>query len=226
MKVQEQALQMDPRAKLFLLVLVNVIAFTYEKPWVELTLILLLAVLQSLCGCGRSAIKWLAFFGILVAVQYVLLPELPKVLAVIMTIFTVFARKIFPCLMMGSLILQTTPVRYLIFALRKWKVPQSVIIPLAVTLRYFPAIGEEHRYIRDAMKLKEIQGVGKKMECTMIPLLVSAIQTSDELSAAAITRGIENPCPKTSVIDLRFHAQDFICLAVAAVMALYTIFAG
>ena len=226
MNIQNQSLQMDPRAKIFLLVLVNIIAFTYEKPWVELTVIVLLAVLQSLCGCSRSAVKWLIFFSILVAVQYFLLPVLPAVLAVIMTIFTVFARKIFPCLMMGSLIIQTTPVRYLIFALRKWKVPQSVIIPLAVTIRYFPAIGEEHRHIRDAMKLKQIQGIGKKIECTMIPLLVSAIQTSDELSAAAITRGIENPCTKTSVIDLRFHFQDYFCLVAAAVMAVYTIFAG
>ena len=226
MDVKENVLRMDPRAELILLLLVNIIAFTYDRRWVEILLIGLLAFLQIICGQKRSAVKWLAFFAVLVAVQYFLLPVLPKVLSVTLVILTVFARKIFPCMMVGGLIFQTVPVRYLIVALRKWNVPQNVIIPLAVTIRYFPAIKEEHRHIRDAMKLKQIHGLGKKIECSMIPLLVSAIQTSDELSAAAITRGIENPCPKTSVADLRFHALDYLCLGVAAVLAVYTVLIG
>lgn len=219
-------LRLDPRAELILLAIVNIIAFTFREPFVELTVILLSALLLTICGCGKSAFKWLVVFACLLLIQYFLLPIMPKVLAVMVTILTVFARKIFPCFMVGSMIIQTTPVRYFIGALRKWKVPQVIIIPLAVTLRYFPAIAEEHRHIRDAMKLKHIRGIGKKIECNMIPLLVSAIKTSDELSAAAITRGIENPCEKTSAVDLRFHFIDYFCIAVSSVIAVYTIFIG
>lgn len=226
MNAEKRVLQLDPRGKIFLLVLVNVIAFTYEEPWIELLTILSLAFLQILCGCSKTAVKWLILFGVLVMVQYFLLPVMPKFLAVIMTIFTVFLRKIFPCFMMGALIIKTSPVGHFIAALRTWKVPQNVIIPLAVTLRYFPAIGEEHKHIRDAMKLKEVHGLGKRIECSMIPLLVSAIQTSDELSAAAITRGIDNPCEKTSIIELKLHVQDYLCLLFAAVVAVYSVVCG
>ena len=216
-------LRLDPRAAILLLVIANVIAFTYRLPWIELVTICLLALLQLCCGCGKSAMRWLLFFGLLVAFQYFILPILPKILAVIFTILTVFARKIVPCLMMGSLIIQTIPVRALIVALRKWRIPQSVIIPLAVTLRYFPAIREEHRHIRDAMKLKQLHGFSQKLECTMVPLLVSAVKTSDELSAAAITRGIENPGEKTCILDLRFHWQDVLCLLIGALIALCSV---
>lgn len=214
----------DPRTGLILLVLVNIISFTFQEPWLEIVLIGFLAALQILCGCGKLALKWLSSFFILLLIQYLLLPSLPKVLAVTMTIFTVFARKLFPCFMMGSLIIQITPARHFIIALRKWHVPQTLIIPLAVTLRYFPAINEEHCHIRDAMKLKQIHSFKQKIECTMLPLLISAIQTADELSAAAITRGIENPCRKTCVEDLRFCAFDWLCLGVTCMLTLISIF--
>ena len=217
-------MRFEPRAGLIMLALVNIVDFTFETPWLEIVMILFLAVLLCICGCHKTALKWGIVFGVLLCVQYFLLPVLPNFLAVMVTILTVFARKIFPCLMMGSLIVQTTPVRHFIFALRKWHVPQTVIIPLAVTLRYFPAIGEDHRHIRDAMKLKRIHGLGEKIQCTMIPLLVSAIQVSDELSAAAITRGIENPCRKTCAEDLCFHSFDWICLAIASVLSILSLF--
>ena len=78
---------------------------------------------------------------------------------------------------------------------------------ISVTLRYFPAIREEVGYIRDAMKLRNIRGLAR-LEGTVVPLMVSATETADELSAAAVTRGIENPARKTSAISLRFSLLD------------------
>ena len=80
-----------------------------------------------------------------------------------------------------------------------------------MTLRYFPAIREEVGYIRDAMKLRNIRGLDR-LECTVMPLMVSATETAEELSAAAVTRGIENPARKTSAVSLRMPAADCICM--------------
>ena len=66
-------------------------------------------------------------------------------------------------MMIGWLILKTVSLREFIVALRALHVPQTVIIPISVTLRYFPAIREESGYIRDAMKLKNLHG-GEKVE--------------------------------------------------------------
>lgn len=211
---ETKAIHLDPRTELLLLVIANIVAFTYSARWIEFAVIGVLVLLLLCCGCGKTAIKWgLVFIG-LVAVQYYVIPILPKILVIMFSILTVYVRKLFPCLMIGALILKTTPVRFLIIALRKWHIPQKLIIPLSITLRYFPAIKEEHRHIRDAMKLRKIKGLERKMECMVVPLLMSATGTADELSAAAITRGIENPVHKTCIVDLRFHIQDYICLLV------------
>lgn len=136
-----------------------------------------------------------------------------------------YARKIFPCLIVGTLILQKTPVRELMVALRKWHIPQGLIIPLSVTVRYFPAIKEEIGYIRDAMKLRNIHGT-QKIECLLVPIMISATTTAEELSAAAVTRGIENPAPKTSMIVMKFGMQDFLCLALGIAFCVVAVTVG
>lgn len=212
-----KAVRLDPRTELLLLIIANIVAFTYSARWIEFAVIGVLALLLLCCGCGKSAVKWVIFFGCLVVVQYYVIPVLPKIFVIMFSILTVYIRKLFPCLMIGALILKTTPVRFLIIALRKWHIPQKLIIPLSITLRYFPAIKEENRHIRDAMKLRKIHGFGKKLECLVVPMLMSATGTADELSAAAITRGIENPVTKTCIVDLRLHLQDYICLFIGCV---------
>ena len=58
------------------------------------------------------------------------------------------------------------------------------------------------------MKLRNIRGLDR-LECTVMPLMVSATETAEELSAAAVTRGIENPARKTSAVSLRLSPLDF-----------------
>ena len=69
------------------------------------------------------------------------------------------------------------------------------IIAMSTTLRYFPALKEEFVHINAAMKLQNISWASR-LECTVVPLIVSAVNTSDEIAAAAVARGIENPGKK------------------------------
>lgn len=208
---KKHRLKLDPRTEILLLILANVVAFTQRSLWVEITWVLLLLLLIIVCGCEKAAGKLAVAFGICLVLQYFIFPNGPKFLAASFTFLVSYARRIFPCLIVGTLILQKTPVRELMVALRKWHIPQGLIIPLSVTVRYFPALKEETGYIRDAMKLRNIHGV-QKLECLLIPMMISATTTAEELSAAAVTRGIENPAPKTSMIVMCFGIQDYITL--------------
>ena len=134
------------------------------------------------------AIKWAVGYCALVVFQQFILPVSPMIIATSFTIFATYTRRMFPCLMTGALMLTCTPLRYLIVALRQLHIPQKLIVAISVTLRYFPAIREEMGYIRDAMKLRNIRGLDR-LECTVMPLMVSATETAEELSAAAVTRG-------------------------------------
>lgn len=222
---KNHTLHFDPRTELLFLVLANVVAFTQHSLWVEITWVILLLLLIISCGCKKAAGKLAIAFCLCLALQYYIFPNGPKILASAFIILVSYARKIFPCLIVGTLILQKTSVRELMLALRKWHVPQWLIIPLSVTVRYFPAIREEIGYIRDAMKLRNIHGV-QKIECLLVPVMISATTTAEELSAAAVTRGIENPRPKTSIVTMRFGFQDYLCLAIGIAFCVVSITVG
>ena len=104
----------------------------------------------------------------LLVFQQVILPASPMIIATSFTIFATYTRRMFPCLMTGSLMLKCTPLRYLIVGLRQLPYSQKLIVAISVTLRYFPAIREEIGHIRDAMKLRNIRGLSR-LECTVMP---------------------------------------------------------
>ena len=222
---KKYTLKFDPRTELLLLVLANVVAFTQHSLWVEITWVVLLLLLLVFCGCKKAAGRLAALFGICLLLQYCVFPNGPKILASSFTILVSYARKVFPCLIVGTLILQKTSVRELMAALGKCHIPQGLIIPLSVTIRYFPALKEEVGYIRDAMKLRNIHGM-RKIECLLVPVMIPATTTAEELSAAAVTRGIENPAHKTSMVEMRFGVQDFLCLALGVVFCFISVTAG
>lgn len=209
-------LKLDPRTDLFLLVLANIIAFTQRSLALEISWVVLLLALSVACGCRKNAALLAAAFAVLLFLQYVVFPNGLKILAVTFSTLVSYARKIFPCLIVGTILVQKNSVRELMQALRCFHLPQGLIIPLTVTLRYFPALREEVGYIRDAMKLRDIQGL-QRLECLLVPIMIKATATAEELSAAAVTRGIENPKPKTSLVTLRLGWADAVCVSVGII---------
>lgn len=214
--MRSERLTIDPRTGLILLVLANIIAFTQDSLLVEFGWITVLCLLILLCVGIGFGIKWALSFIILFLIQWYVLPVSPKIIAASFSIFINYARRMFPCLMVGSMMVKTISLRRFIVGLRKLHVPQKLIIPISVTLRYFPAIKEESSHIRDAMRLRSISGIDK-IEALVVPLMICATETAEELSAAAVTRGIENPIKKTSVIELHIGALDCTVLMIAAV---------
>lgn len=215
---------LDARCALISLILCNVITFTQSAIWLEFSLFAYLTILLIICGCKNQALKWFITLIIVLVMQYTILPHITFSFTAGFAIMFSYLRKMIPCLMIGTIIVKKIPSQYLILALRKFHFPQAIVIPLAVTIRYIPSIKEEFIHIRDAMKLREIHGF-KKVECTIVPLIISATNTADELSAAAVTRGVENPCKKTSIFSMTFKPIDYITLTVTvsfAVLSLMT----
>ena len=93
-------------------------------------------------------------------------------------------------------------------ALERMRVSRNFSITLAVTLRFLPALRQDFRHIRDAMALRRIRGLEKKLECVYVPMLMGAAQTAEELSESATSRGIEHPGKRSSWRLIGFHIQD------------------
>lgn len=219
MQEKKSGYVMDPRAGLGLLVFANIIAFTQRSMQVEVAWIATLVLWIAFCGQVNSGIKWALTFGGIILFQWYLLPAAPEFIISCFSIFANYARKMLPCLMVGSLMIGTLSLREFVAGMRLLHVPQKLIIPISVTLRYFPAIKEETGHIRDAMRLRNVRGM-EKIEALIVPLMMSATETAEELSAAAVTRGIENPVKKTSLVKLRMRIPDWGILIVSIVFVI------
>ena len=59
--------------------------------------------------------------------------------------------------------------------------------------------------------------VTKMIEYRLIPVMFSCVNIGDELSAAAVTRGLGAPIKRTSARELKLRAVDYATMAVFAV---------
>lgn len=95
---------------------------------------------------------------------------------------------------------------------------------LAALLCYLPVIREDWRFIKDAMRLRDVsptlwgflKAPARTVNCIYVPLLTAASKAADELTVAAVTRGIENPKPRTCLAEIRMRAADWLILALFA----------
>ncbi len=88
-------------------------------------------------------------------------------------------------------------------------------------LRYLPTIREDWHYIKDAMRLRDVsptlwgflKAPAMTVNCIYVPLLTAASKAADELSIASVTRGIENPMPRTCLVKIQMRAADWLTMA-------------
>lgn len=222
----------DVRTKVMLLLVVGICTFIVNTLPFEAGIVLFISVLQLLAGreilCKSFLLCYLAF----VAVQLFVLPVLPDTIAMILSVPVVSFRKMFPCMMAILFLIKTTKVNEAISTMNKMHLPKAVAVTFAVTLRYIPVLGEELHRIRDAMKIRELsvrnlgimRGIAKMAECYLVPVLISATKTAENLSAAAITRGIENPSLGTCRGYRKMAWQDYVLLLLEAVLIFVSVY--
>jgi energy-coupling factor transport system permease protein len=125
-----------------------------------------------------------------------------------------------PCLMMGYFLVSTTTVSDFMAAMRKMRVTEKLTIPLSVMFRFFPAVREEYAAIGDAMRMRGVSFAGGKplkiLEYRLVPMMMCSLKIGEELSTAALTRGLGSPTKRTNICKIGFHAQDigFLLLSV------------
>ena len=159
-----------------------------------------------------SAARFAALFVVLVAVELAVVPVLGGFLGGLVMFVAVLVRKILPILSVGLLIVTTTEVSEFLAVAAKLRVPRTVTVPLSVAFRYFPTLKQECSDVRDAMRMR---GINLSFEHVIVPVMMSAVNVSDELSAAALCRGINRPGEHTCLRDARMSSVDWAVVIVA-----------
>lgn len=217
-----RGISLDPRTKLILLFLCVLCTMFAPSLTYELILVVLIAVVGLLSGKYRYALMGVAAYGIIYGITQYTIYELSGTWQAILAAFFGLVNKVYPCGFLAGIMISTTKTGEFMAALYRIHMPKSVVIPFAVMLRYLPVVREDWHYIKDAMRMRDIAPSVKNIflhpvmtvECLYVPLMTAASNTADELSIASVTRGIENPGPRTSLVEIRFSAKDVAAVVV------------
>ena len=120
---------------------------------------------------------------------------------------------ILPGFVMGFYLIDTTSVSEFVAAMERVHAPQGLVIPVSVVFRFFPTVKEEYAAIRDAMKMRGISTFRSPMqmlEYRIVPLMISVAKIGEDLSAAALTRGLGAPIKRTNICKIGFGAVDVV----------------
>jgi energy-coupling factor transport system permease protein len=223
------AIPFDPRTKLSLLLLCVLCTMFAPSLTYELVLVLLIGVFGLLVKQYRYAFLGVIAYGIIFFITNLSIYHLSGIWQAILAAFFGLVNKVYPCGFMAGIMIATTKTSEFMAALYKIHMPDSFVIPFAVMMRYLPVVKEDWRFIKDAMKMRDISpsilGTIRHpvmtAECLYVPLMMAASKTADELSIASVTRGIENPNPRTCLTEIGFFWQD--ALTVLLVLSYFII---
>ena len=215
---------LDPRTKIIILAILSFMVFNDVSLYVSGILVLIPFICLFFSNHEKSAVIYILVYVLAKYIQIYILPTATGLVAIILITFSYTASRMLPILMMGYYTITTTKVSEFISSMEKSNIPKNIIIPVSVVFRYIPSVFEEIKSITDAMKMrgfglniKSLKNPLKLIEFYMIPILISAVKTADELSAASLTRGLSNPKPRTHLLDVKLTIWDYSLLAITII---------
>lgn len=226
-------IRLDPRTKLYILLVFSLITFSSSFEGIDgiikiifacFSFLMLLNVRKPHIAVAYAVLYVAAYYGDFL-LRFVPSSSVPGVL--IRICIPVILRMI-PGIIMAWSFLLTTKVSEFIAGMERLHITQKITIPFAVIFRFFPTLVDEHHSIQDAMKMRRLgiqKGPVAILEYRLVPLIVSVVKIGDELSAAAVTRGLGGDNKRTNYSQIGLHLWDVaLFLFMTASLLIFIIF--
>ena len=200
---------LDPRTKLAVLITIAVFILGGSYEGIMQYYIIVLAaiplLLLSAARKGKGAVLYILIFGGSLCLEMFGLSRLAGVANYIAVAIVGILLRFTPSVVMGYFVVTTTTVSEFVAAMERLHLPQQITIPMSVMFRFFPTVAEEWSAIGDAMRMRGVRFGGG---------MICSVKIGEELSQAALTRGLGGPVKRTNICKLGFHVQDVIFLLI------------
>ena len=214
-------LHLDPRAKLFLILMCVLCAMFAPNLYFQFGLVVFIGLIAALCGKWQYTFRGIAAYALICGFTVWSMNVMNGTWRTMFVAFLGLVHKVYACGMLFGVIISTTKVGEFLSAMARLHIPKKLTIPIAVMLRYLPTIREDWHYIKSAMRLRDVSptfaGFLKApvmtVNCIYVPLLTAASKAADELSVASVTRGIENPKNRTCLVKIQMRTVDWLAMA-------------
>ncbi|EHI70750.1 energy-coupling factor transporter transmembrane component T [Streptococcus ictaluri] len=189
---------LDVRTKLCLLILANAcFFFRIEGGLSYLVVAVFLGILAALRKYQLALILAASYLA-LVLLSLLGLDRMPYHAFRLVAFAALAGQLIFPSLVAALILIKTTTVYELVHGLRKWRLPEVILLTFAVMIRFLPSIKEESRIIQRSLKVRGIfiskwqilSHPSRYLEYLLVPLLLSLLRNSQQLTIASLTKGL------------------------------------
>ncbi len=225
---------LDPRTKILLCLTYTLVMLSsegmgimrYVQPCLAIIPIVLLLVLKKPLLAGYYA----GLYLFTAAFPYLIMPHLPRAVNLLFAGIVAISTQAIPSMAMFCFLMLTTTASEFVAAMDRLHISKKISMPISVMFRFFPTIKEEYAAIRDAMRLRNVgswRNPLEMLEYRLVPLLAGLVSIGNELSASALTRGLNAPIRRTNMCPIGFHWQDvaviLLCLVLIVLFVLSAI---
>jgi energy-coupling factor transport system permease protein len=189
-------------------------------PIVEALFVLMMFFLLTLNGGFKKGFLLSLLYSVIFCLERFLFKEITGPLTALFSFFLAANRLLIPPIMGATFAANNNKMSEWIAAMKKMKVPTFIVVPFSVVCRFFPVLIQDFKEIRRAMKFRGI-GINSMdlvkhplltLEYIIVPILVSVENTSVELSAASLVRGLGSSNSHTSIYEIKFKLQDYLLI--------------
>jgi energy-coupling factor transport system permease protein len=221
---QKRGLVLDPRTKFLLVITASVFVVggmgSGKLAFITPCICILPLILFMAAGKWKAAALYSLAFAAAHVMSVLLIPGLSGFLQFILLACVDIFSRFMPSAVIGVYLISTTTVSEFTAAMKRLHVSDKIIIPMSVMFRFFPTLAEEYAAINAAMRMRGISfaggNPGKMVEYRLVPLMTCAAKIGEELSAAALTRGLGGEIKRTNICEIGFKFPDFLLIALCA----------
>lgn len=122
--------------------------------------------------------------------------------------------RMLPVVMISWLLVSVYTSNELLSSLEKY-IYRKIMLSITVVIRFFPTYRSEIRMIKESLKWETFACLFQPLqylEFLLVPVLIRATMIAEEMTANAITKGIESPVKRSSYYKTNMSLLDYIIL--------------
>lgn len=224
---------LDPRTGLVLLVVGSVLVMSADGLRFVPAVLLLAVGLGVWEGALRRTAALIATVGVIGVLGGVVPALWPGAATATLALACSYGIRFLSIAAIGAHLVSTTSPTRLAAALRAWRTPRAVAVPLAVMLRFTPVVASEARAVHDALRLRGLAGATgfvrhplRATERFVVPMIAVSLRASEDLAASAVLRGMGSAQTPTAMHPPRFAAADLVAAMAAAALVVGALVVG
>lgn len=218
-------IKFNPLTLVILNILFPVVIFLGKGIIYEIVCMLILIVVLAIYRRYSQILKFIISYVFLSLVAYIISTcKITLITDLFGTLVYIFLRMI-PVMMIAYILVKDIKSNELLSSFEQIHLPKKLMLSITVALRFFPTYKLEIKMIRESLKMRNIHvklsEPLKFLEYWIVPVLMRINLISEEMTATAMTKGVESPNKRTSFYNTKMKKVDFIFLGIVLLIFMF-----